>query len=113
MQNAEKTISALWQDYLFLTTEMGKFLDKQDLDLFLELVSQRERLQTMIENRQSQACKDTAPEEDLLTKINQANQLVLTKLKYMMNMEEKQHNISRAYDKYSNSSVGGHMDWKS
>lgn len=113
MEGIEKTVSALWQDYLFLTKEMGKFLDKQDLDLFLELVSQRERLQTMIEKRQSQAYQDTPPDQSLLSEIAQTNQLVLNKLKYMMNMEDKQHNISRAYDRYANNSIGGHMDWKS
>lgn len=113
MHDIEKTISELWQNYLFLTTEMEKFLDKQDLDLFLELVSQRERLQIMIEKKQSQSCQEPLPKESLLAEIKQANQLVLNKLKYMMNMEDKHHSISRAYDRYANNSVGGHMDWKS
>lgn len=113
MQDVEKSISALWQDYLFLTTEMGKFLDKQDFDLFLELVSQRERLQSMIESKQNQACKDSPPEDGLLAEINKVNQVVICKLQYLMNMEDKQQNLSRAYDGYSSSFVGIRMDWKS
>lgn len=112
MDDAGKSLSVLWQDYLFLTTEMGKFLDKQDFDLFLELVSQRERLQAMIESKQSQ-CTDSPPEDKVLIEINKANQVVMNKLRYVMNMEDKQQNLSRAYDGYSSTFVGVRMDWKS
>ena len=112
MQDTEKTISVLWQDYLFLTTEMGRFLEKQDIDLFLELISQRERLQSMIENKQKQMGMNSPPKEEILTEINKANQVVMDKLRYLMNMEDKQHNLSHAYDVY-NSNLGIRADWKS
>ena len=114
MPDAEKTIAVLWQDYLFLTTEMKKFLDKQDLDLFVELVSQRDRLQGMIESAQQKSCKDCPSTKGLLSQINTANEEMMNKLHYVMNMENKQQNLSRAYDGYSSSSlIGIRTDWKS
>ena len=113
MPNAEKNIAVLWQDYLFLTTEMKKFLDKQDFDLFVELVSQRDRLQGMIESAQQESCKDCPPSKGLLAQINTANEDMMNKLHYVMNMENKQLNLSRAYDGYSSSLVGMRTDWKS
>jgi len=113
MQTVEKSILVLWQDYLFLTTEMEKFLDKRDFDLFLELVSQRERLQAMIESKQRQICKASPPEEQIMAEIHEANQAVMNKLHYVMNMEDKQQHLSRAYDGYSSTFVGIRMDRKS
>ena len=113
MEKIEKTISVLWQDYLFLTTEMEKFLDKQDLDLFFELISQRDRLQTMIESRQQQFPNDSPPRAGILAEINKVNQVVMNKLRSAMNREDKQHNISRAYDGYGANFVGMNMEWKS
>lgn len=113
MENIKKTLLELWKDYLFLTTEMEKFLDKQDYDMFFELVSQRERLQSMIESRQQQYPNDSLPGKGMLAEINSINQVVMNKLRYAMNREDKQHNISRAYDGYGANSLGISMEWKS
>lgn len=40
----------LWRDYLFLTREMLNFSNKKDLEMFYELLDQRERLQAMIQD---------------------------------------------------------------
>lgn len=113
MEAIEKTISALWKDYLFLTTEMEKFLDKQDFEMFFELVSQRERLQVMIEERQQQSPNDSLPGGGILAEINKMNQVVTEKLKCAMNREDKQHNVSRAYDGYGSNFNAGGMEWES
>lgn len=113
MDGIEKTTSALWNDYLFLTKEMEKFLDKPDLDLFYELVSQRERLQSMIESRQQQFSNEEPPGDDVVAEIHRVNQVVTNKLRYAINREDHHHNISLAYDGYGSRPIGMGMDWKS
>ena len=109
----EKSASVLWQDYLFLTQEMNKFLDKQDSDMFLELLTQRERLQSMIENKYSQDFINSKQGQEICTEIAETNHIISNKVQYILNTEQKNQNLSRAYDGLNNSTVGIRMDWKS
>ncbi|MDF2635267.1 MAG: hypothetical protein K0R78_2141 [Pelosinus sp.] len=109
----EKSISVLWQDYLFLTKEMNKFLDRQDSEMFLELLSQRERLQSMIENKPSQDFIDSKQGQEMCTEIAKINHIMADKVQYILNMEQKNQSLSRAYDGLNNPTIGLRMDWKS
>ena len=114
MVSIEKSIVALWQDYLFLTREINKFLDGQDSDMILELLAQRERLQSMIgENAHSQEFINSKQGQELCTEIIEINRLMTNKVQYFLNMEQNNQNLARAYDGLRNSTVGIRMDWKS
>ena len=45
----EKNAAACWQKYEMLTREMLKFIGREDVDEFREIVEQRDRLQQQIE----------------------------------------------------------------
>ena len=109
----EKSIVELWQDYIFLTQEMNKFLDKQDTDMFLELLAQRERLQLIIESKHSQEYINSEEGKGLAANIFKINNIISKKVQYILNMEQKNQNLSRAYDGLSASNLGIRMDWKS
>ena len=47
--NSDHKTEQLWQDYLFVTKEMGKCLVRKDYELFAELISQREQLQSLLD----------------------------------------------------------------
>jgi uncharacterized protein YerC len=113
MLSVEKSIVALWEDYLFLTQEMNKFLDKQDSDMFLELLTQRERLQTMIESKHSYDFMNSEQGREIVAQISKINNIISNKVQYILNTEQKNQNLSRAYDGLNNSTVGIRMDWKS
>lgn len=113
MISVEKSISVLWQDYLFLTQEMNKFLDKQDSDMFLELLTQRERLQSIIESKHSHDFSNSEQGQSMFEKISKINSIISDKVQYILNTEQKNQNLSRAYDGLNNSTVGIRMDWKS
>ncbi len=49
MTSSQRTAAELWQDYLFLSREMLKFLERKEHELFLELMSQRETVQQMLD----------------------------------------------------------------
>ncbi len=105
----ERSIQGLWEDYLFLTKEMGKFLD-QDMDLFYELMDQRERLQKIIEKVGDESFCLSTPGQQLLQSIQKINQNVTLKLQYIMNNSRNQHNRSNAYDSLGIDFVGNRMD---
>lgn len=112
-ENIGKPLQELWQDYLFLTKEMEKFLNKDEFELFLEIMEQREKMQGMIE---AGATSDDFPSSPggqvILGDINRINKVIQNKLQYLMNIANRQHDVSRAYDEVGLSNVGGRMDWQ-
>jgi len=108
----KRSLGQLWQEYLFLTTEMKKFLDKQDFDLFNELIRQREALQQIIDKTPDDGFRITAGSKACFQVIYQQNQLIRSKLEYLRNMAKRQNEVSSAYDSFTSSSVGSRMDWQ-
>lgn len=98
---AGKTASELWQDYLFLTKEMVKFLTKQDMDLFYDLMSQRERLQTIIDQTADNGFKVSTVGRSLLTEIKQDSQAIIQRLQLRLNSSRRRHQVSDAYNDHS------------
>lgn len=102
----------LWQDYYFLTQEMSKFLVRNEIDLFFELINQRERLQADIDN-----CEDNykrTPEGKALLggAIRLTNQAISHRLQFLLNQAKQQETVSNAYD-YGERPVGNRLDRKS
>lgn len=94
----EKTAQALWQDYLFLTKEMLKFLDKQDMELFYELMDQRDRLQTIIDEAADEGFKVSPRGRSLLEEIQQSNQFVLHNLQVRHSKAKRHNQVSETYN---------------
>ena len=102
---AEETEQALWQDYLFLTREMLKFLDKQDMELFYELMDQRERLQGIIDATPDEGFKFSAPGLGLLTEVEKNNQVIFYNLQLKHSHAKRHHQVSEVYSGAGNASV--------
>jgi hypothetical protein len=94
---ASKTARELWQDYRFLTQEMAKFLTKQDMDLFYELMKQRERLQGMIDEAADEGFKNSLEGRALLIEIQQDSQLIAKRLQLQLNNGKRQQQVAAAY----------------
>lgn len=106
-----KTAHDLWQDYRFLTKEMMKFLAKQDMDLFYELLNQRERLQTLIDQTADDGFKVSPAGKNLLTEIQQDCQTIIQNLQMRLNTSKRQHQVSEAYSATSTTALN-QMNWK-
>ncbi|KUO70123.1 MAG: hypothetical protein APF81_00295 [Desulfosporosinus sp. BRH_c37] len=106
-----KTAQALWQDYQFLTKEMIKFLSKQDMGLFYDLMNQRERLQTIIEQTEDDDFKVSLQGRSLLSEIQQVNQDITDNLRLILSRSKRQHQVSEAYGASSTTAVS-QMNWK-
>lgn len=102
----------LWQDYHFLTQEMSKFLLRNDIDLFFELMNQREKLQEALDNCEDDY-KRTTEGKSLLESIRMTNQGIGHRLQFLLNQAKQQEDVSNAYDGYGERPVGNRLDQKS
>ena len=107
---ADKTAKQLWQDYWFLTTEMAKFLTKQDMNLFYDLMDQREGLQTIIDQTPDKGFKASIEGRSLLTEIKQESQNVIQRLQLTVNNSKRQQRVSDAYSSHSAEPIN--RSWK-
>lgn len=102
---ADKTAQELWLDYRFLTKEMAKFLIKKDMDLFYQLMNQRERLQMIIDQTADKNFANSPTGRNLLTEIKAENQIIIERLQTVFNNSKRQQQISDAYSGYNGESV--------
>lgn len=106
-----KTAEALWQDYRFLTREMKKFLIQQDMELFNDLMNQRERLQVIIDQNADEGFKVSPQGRSLLSEIQQMNQDITANMQLLLNRSKQQHQVTEAYGAVSTTAVS-QMNWK-
>jgi len=107
----EKTAHDLWQDYQFLTKEMKKFLAQQDMELFNNLMNQRDHLQSLLEQTPDNGFQGSAEGRCLLNEIRQANQKITYELQLLMGSSKRQHQVSEAYGAASTTAVS-RMSWQ-
>ncbi|WP_425058500.1 hypothetical protein SCACP_31540 [Sporomusa carbonis] len=114
MSEQPRSARRLWQDYAFLTREMGKMLLKQDLDLFLELMDQRERIQASLDALPEDDFKASPEGRELLTTISQHNKTIAAALQRLYNNTKHRQQVARAYDSLGTGGyVGIRMDRQS
>ena len=101
----------LWQDYRFLTKEMVNFLAKEDMDLFYDLMNQREQLQTIIDQAIDDDFKDSLAGRSLLAEIQQDSKNIIQAMQIRLGSIKRQHQISEAYSVASTTAVSG-VNWK-
>ena len=106
-----KTAQQLWLDYHFLTKEMAKFLGKQEMDLFYELMNQREQIQDMITQAADEEFRISAEGRRLLLEIQSDSQFITHTLQFQLNIRKRQHQVSEAYGGETGAPVS-HMSWK-
>lgn len=105
-----KTAQALWQDYRFLTKEMLKFLAKQDMDLFYDLLNQREQLQTIIDRTPDHDFKVSPEGRSLRNEIQLDSQTIIRDLQLRLGSSKRHHQVSEAYGAASTTAVS-QMKW--
>lgn len=107
MNNQE--LQQKWQDYLFLTREMNKFLLLNDLDLFHSLVNQRGDLQQQIEAMSNEAYYTSDEGKILLQMIKKANAAMLQNFHKVFNAMKQRENVAKQYESKINF-VGNYLN---
>lgn len=92
-----RTAQELWQDYLFLTKEMIKFLEKPDMNLFYELMNQRERLQPLIEQNDDKNYRISKEGQGLFSEIQQVNEKMNQILQLRYNSAKHHRQVAEIY----------------
>lgn len=94
-----KAVKELWQNYLFLSQEMTKFVNQNDFETFESILNQREKVQGEIT-----ACADqqefvkTAEFQKIKTEVLAINNQVAEKIKTHKNNLEKQMSLVHSYE---------------
>lgn len=95
----------LWQTYLSLTKELLKFINRQDIDTFLELVSQRSQL---IEKLEALPSKDYLKLDEfkaIAEIIKPMDKEIMYKARAWLTKSRRQNSVVRSYD-LGNSMLG-------
>lgn len=88
----------LWQTYLSLTKELLKFINKQEIDTFLELVPQRTGLIEKIEALPSKDYRKLEEFKVLAEQIKQLDKEIMYKARAWLNKSRRQNSVVRSYD---------------
>ncbi|WP_199884009.1 hypothetical protein [Anaerosinus massiliensis] len=110
MQNQQFSEEQLWQKYEILTEEMGKFLDQDDTDTFLELIDQRVFIEKQIIQLEDKVFIKTTKGKQLLKKMIELNKSLRPKCQRWLNQSRNQRNISRAYESLGFENSGFNWD---
>ena len=87
----------LWKQYLVLTRELLKFIDKQDIDTFMSIVPQRdvliERMKALPANdfRRTEECRG------MIEEIRLMDQQIMYKARSWLNKSRRQNQAVQSY----------------
>ena len=103
---SKRTAKNLWQDYLFLTREMGKFLAREEMEIFHELLQQREDLQTIIEETPDNGFRTSPEGRKILALIQQENQSLMNHFQQTHQKVKQHHQVAQVYTGGNKQPVG-------
>lgn len=95
----------LWEKYLMLTQEMLKFINKQDTDTFMELVTQRDSLIELLEEIEDKSYLKEEEFQEIGKQIIPLDREIMYKARAWLNKSRRQNSMVKAYD-LSNSVLG-------
>ena len=104
---AEKA-KAIWEKYYILTLEMKKFLDRDDIDSFLDIAAQRNVIFDRMQESMRPEDKETEEYKEFLTKLRPVAKDVMIRAKSWLARSKKRNVEVRSYT-YSGFQPTGHM----
>lgn len=95
----------LWEKYFNLTQEMLKFINKQDVETFISLVSQRDQLIELMEKLPSKDYLQLEEFKEVGKKIIPMDREIMYKARAWLNKSRRQNSVVKSYD-LTNSILG-------
>lgn len=108
----ENNAKELWHNYAFYTTEISKFLLKNDMELFYQMIERRDQIQAAIMECTADNFAATVEGQKLLKTIEQEDMIIRKNLQFKINNEKRSRTVSKAYDVYDSSTSGRRFDSK-
>ncbi len=112
----QRDMKNLWADYVFLTSEMFKFTDAEDIGMFEDLLDQRATLLEIIQKTPDEGqYTASADGQAVIKKIAAMDDQLREKVLLSRNNLKKSFTVSSAYDGFAGESVavGNRFDSKS
>lgn len=88
----------LWEKYLMITQEMLKFINKQDVDTFVSLVPQRDKLIELLEELPDKQYLRTEEFQAIGKQIIPLDREIMYKARAWLNKSRRQNSMVKAYD---------------
>lgn len=107
LSEAEVTAQAriIWQKYLSLTKEILKFINKNDVDMFMSLIPQRSQLIELDKALPSHEYRKMDEFKAIAEEIKPLDKEIMYKGRAWLNKSRRQNSAVRAYD-LNNSMLG-------
>jgi hypothetical protein len=102
----------LWQKFAMLTDEMKKFIDKNDIDQFLELNAQRDQFEKMIIKQKDATFIQSEEGQVLLRRLIAVQKEIHNTGQKWLNDSRMNRNVSRSYESLGFSLSGMQVDGK-
>lgn len=97
-EEAFKQAKLLWNKYFLLTQELLKFIDKQDIDTFVDIVSQRDRLIEKMKSLPKNDFRETDECKNLIENIKPLDMQIMYKARTWLNKSRRQNSAVKSYD---------------
>ena len=101
----------LWKDYRFLTREMLAFLAKQELDMFYELLNQRQALQVRIEATEDREYLRSEEGRELAREVREEDVQIARQLRGSMTRLQQRRQVRQAYRSAYSAPTKGRTDF--
>ena len=101
----------LWRDYRFLTREMVTFIARQEMDMFYELLSQRDQLRLKIEENGDRDYLKTEEGRDLAQEVRTSDARIALQLRGSMSQMKQRRQVRNAYQGSYTARVGSRTDY--
>ncbi len=98
MENDDEKVKGLWLTYFSLSEEMLKFIERENIDVFLQLLSQREEIQKKLEAYGPSDWPKTKEGQALYQKMKPIDMQVQYKARLWLNKSKHKNEVARAYD---------------
>lgn len=102
----------IWGKYFMVTQELLKLINKEDIDNFIELVDQREKLLNMAEALPDTEYRQTEECKALFAKIKPIDMQLIYKAKSWLNKSRRNNLTVRSYDSVGGNPVGRMLNRK-
>ena len=108
----EHTPEELGGKYYMLTKELKKFIDKEDIDEFLELVKQRGTIVDMMRASDDDEYRNTPECKQMIEEIVPMDREIMYKARRWLNRSRRRNATVHAYDLHGIQPVGGILNKK-
>ena len=98
MKAADMQAEDLWEKYYMLSVEMLKFIDGNEIDMFLQLMDQRTAIQDLLEKLDDKIWPKTTAGQALYAKLKPLDMQLQYNARLWLNKSKQKNQAVKSYD---------------